>query len=96
MSFEKIISEWKKGVFKPVYWLEGDENYYIDKVMDYAEHQILSENEAGFNLSVFYGKDSNCRHHELLPSLPDVFRKAGGFTERGTTNAGYRKTGNIC
>lgn len=59
MSAEKILSYWKKKLFKPVYWLEGEEDYYIDKVMNYAEHSILSEGEAGFNLSVFYGKDAS-------------------------------------
>lgn len=59
MSAEKIISEWKKGSFKPVYWLEGEESYFIDRVVDYAEHKILSEAEAGFNLSVFYGRDAD-------------------------------------
>ena len=59
MSAEKILSDWKKKLFKPVYWLEGEEDYYIDKVVNYAEHNILSENEASFNLSVFYGKDAS-------------------------------------
>lgn len=59
MSAEKIISEWQKKVFKSVYWLEGEEDYYIDMVVDYAEHKILDESEAGFNLTVFYGKDAD-------------------------------------
>ena len=59
MSSEKILGDWKKKIFKPVYWLEGEEDYYIDLVINYAEHKILSESEAGFNLSVFYGKDAN-------------------------------------
>src|SRR6476620_9369639 len=59
MSAEKIIGEWKRKLFKPIYWLEGDEEYFIDKVVDYAEHNILSESEASFNLSVFYGKDAS-------------------------------------
>ena len=59
MSVEKIISDWKKGIFKPLYWLEGEEEFYIDEVMEYAEHHILSEADAAFNLSVFYGKDAN-------------------------------------
>ena len=59
MSVEKIIGDWKKKLFKPLYWLEGEENFYIDKIMDYAEHKILPESEASFNLSVFYGKDAN-------------------------------------
>lgn len=58
MSAEKIIAEWKKGIFKPVYWLEGEEPFFIDQVMNHAEHKILSEAEAGFNLTIFYGKDA--------------------------------------
>jgi len=59
MSVEKIIADWKKKSFKPVYWLEGEEEYFIDKVIEFAEHHILNESEASFNLSVFYGKDAN-------------------------------------
>lgn len=59
MSAEKIIGEWKKKIYKPIYWLEGDENFFIDKVIDFAEHKILPESEASFNLTVFYGKDAN-------------------------------------
>lgn len=59
MAVEKIIAEWKKSSFKPVYWLEGEETYFLDKVVDYAEHQLLPESEASFNLSVFYGRDTS-------------------------------------
>jgi DNA polymerase III subunit delta len=59
MSAEKIISDWKKKLFKPVYWLEGEEDYFIDKIVQYAEHNILTEAEAGFNLTVFYGRDAD-------------------------------------
>lgn len=59
MSVEKILSDWKNKQFKPVYWLEGEEDYYIDKLMQEAEHHLLSEAEAGFNLTVFYGREAN-------------------------------------
>lgn len=59
MSVDKIINDWKKKSFKPVYWFEGEEEFFIDKAVEYAEHNILSESEASFNLSVFYGKDAN-------------------------------------
>jgi DNA polymerase-3 subunit delta len=59
MTEATIIGSWKKKQFKPVYWLEGEEDYFIDRVMHYAEHELLSEAEAGFNLSVFYGKDAD-------------------------------------
>jgi DNA polymerase-3 subunit delta len=59
MSAEKIISDWQKKRYKNIYWLEGEEDYYIDMIVDYAEHKILNEDEAGFNLTVFYGKDAD-------------------------------------
>ncbi|HMO32139.1 MAG TPA: DNA polymerase III subunit delta [Lacibacter sp.] len=59
MSAEKIAASWKKKQFKPVYWFEGEEDYVIDQLVHAAEHTLLSEAEAGFNLSVFYGKDAS-------------------------------------
>ncbi|HOZ70112.1 MAG TPA: DNA polymerase III subunit delta [Chitinophagaceae bacterium] len=82
MSVEKIISDWKKKQFRPIYWLEGDEEYFIDKAVDYAEHHILSESEASFNLSIFYGKDANwadvlnaCRRYPMFAERQVVLLK---------------------
>jgi len=82
MSVEKLIGDWKKGVFKPVYWLDGDEPFFIDQVMDYAEHKILNEAEAGFNLTVFYGKDADwaevvnaCRRYPMFAERQVVLLK---------------------
>lgn len=79
---EKIITDWKKKKFKPVYWLEGEEEYFIDEVMKYAEHQILNEQEAGFNLTVFYGKDAQwadvlnaCRRYPMFAEKQVVLLK---------------------
>ena len=59
MSVEKILKDWNKKQFKPIYWLEGEEDYYIDQLVNFAEHKILSPEEASFNLTIFYGKDAN-------------------------------------
>ncbi|MEO6611111.1 MAG: DNA polymerase III subunit delta [Chitinophagaceae bacterium] len=82
MSVEKIISDWKKKSFRPVYWLEGEEEYFIDKAVKYAESQILSESEASFNLSIFYGKDANwadvvnaCRRYPMFAERQVVLLK---------------------
>lgn len=84
MAIEKIIAEWQKKVFKPVYWLEGEEEYFIDKVVNYAEHHILSENEASFNLSIFYGRDAAwtdiinaCRRYPMFAERQVVLLKEG-------------------
>ncbi len=82
MSVEKIIGDWKKNIFKPVYWLEGDEPFFVDQVMDYAEHHILNESEAGFNLTVFYGRDADwaavinaCRRYPMFAEKQVVLLK---------------------
>lgn len=82
MAIEKIISEWKAGAFKPIYWLEGEEPFFIDKIMEYAEHNILNENEAAFNLTVFYGRDSDwtavvnaCRRYPMFAKRQVVLLK---------------------
>jgi DNA polymerase-3 subunit delta len=82
MSVEKIISDWKKKQFRPIYWLEGEEEYFIDKAVGYAEHHILSEAEASFNLSIFYGKDANwadvmnaCRRYPMFAERQVVLLK---------------------
>ncbi|OJU28010.1 MAG: DNA polymerase III subunit delta [Sphingobacteriales bacterium 41-5] len=82
MAIEKILSEWKKKVFKPIYWLEGEEEYYIDKLVDFAEHRILSDREASFNLTIFYGRDSNwadivnaCRRYPMFSDFQVVLIK---------------------
>src|SRR5687768_9601361 len=76
MTHEKILTEWEKKVFKTLYWLEGEEEYFINKVMDYAEKRILQENEAGFNLSIFYGKDTE------WPDILNACRRYPMFAER--------------
>jgi DNA polymerase-3 subunit delta len=76
MLANTIISEWKKENYKPIYWLEGEEEYFIDKVIDYAENYILNESETGFNLTVFYGKDAE------WPAVINACRRYPMFSER--------------
>lgn len=58
MSYEKIISNLKQKSFDPVYFLSGEEPYFIDKISDYIEHNVLEEHERDFNQTIFYGKDA--------------------------------------
>jgi DNA polymerase-3 subunit delta len=53
----KILNDIKNGNIKPIYFLMGDEPYYIDIVSDYIEKNVLSEEEKGFNQTVLYGRD---------------------------------------
>jgi DNA polymerase-3 subunit delta len=58
LSYEEIISDLKKRIFKPVYFLAGEEPYYIDLITDYIEEHVLEEAEKSFNQVVYYGEDT--------------------------------------
>ena len=53
----QIVSDIKSGNAKPIYILMGEESYYIDKISDYIENNVLTEEERGFNQVVLYGRD---------------------------------------
>lgn len=53
----KIVNDIKAGKLKPIYFLMGEEPYYIDRLSDYIENNVLSEEEKGFNQTVLYGRD---------------------------------------
>jgi len=53
----KIVSDIKAGNMEPIYFLMGEEPYYIDKIADYIEDNVLQEEEKGFNQMVLYGRD---------------------------------------
>lgn len=54
----KIINDIKAGNIKPIYFLMGEEPYYIDKITEYLEENLLTEDEKGFNQMVIYGRDT--------------------------------------
>lgn len=57
MEFNQIMSDLKNKVYHPVYFLMGDEPYFIDMVADYIETKVLDESEREFNQTVLYGGD---------------------------------------
>ena len=58
VSYEEIISDLRKRIFKPVYFLAGEEPYYIDLITGYIEEHVLEETEKSFNQAVYYGEDT--------------------------------------
>ena len=58
-KFEEILSQLQQKKFKPVYFLEGEEAFYIDAISNFIENNALTDAEKSFNQSVLYGKDSN-------------------------------------
>jgi DNA polymerase-3 subunit delta len=69
VTYEEIISDLKNRIFKPVYFLAGEEPYYIDLITGYIEEKVLPEAEKAFNQMILYGDDTN------IPSIIDTARR---------------------
>ncbi len=59
MTIEQILADIKQRKFKPVYFLHGEESYYIDLISELLEKEVLTEGERGFNQTVLYGKEAD-------------------------------------
>ncbi|PSR53004.1 DNA polymerase III subunit delta [Adhaeribacter arboris] len=57
MTAEEILQKLKNKQFAPVYFLQGEEPYFIDLIANYIEQNALAESEKGFNQVILYGKD---------------------------------------
>lgn len=55
----QIVKKIKSGQIHPIYFLMGEEPYYIDKISDYIQDNLLAEEEKGFNQMVLYGRDTS-------------------------------------
>ena len=82
MEYQDIIKDWKQKKFRPLYWLEGEEDFFIDQVSNYAERHLLDEAERGFNLTILYGKDTDwstvinaCRRYPMFAERQVVILK---------------------
>jgi DNA polymerase-3 subunit delta len=58
MDYNSIRKELKAKQYRPVYFLQGEEPYFIDKLTKHIENNVLEEHEKDFNQTIFYGKDS--------------------------------------
>ena len=59
VTYEEIARDLKNRIYKPVYYLMGEESYYIDKISEYIAQTVLTEEEKEFNLTVVYGGDTD-------------------------------------
>ncbi len=57
ISYEDIVRDVRAGKVAPIYYLMGDEPYYIDKVSDFIVDAVLKPDEKDFNLDIVYGAD---------------------------------------
>ncbi len=58
-TYESIMSELRNGIYHPVYYLMGEEGYFTDRITDYIIENSLTEVERDFNLTVFYGLETD-------------------------------------
>ena len=68
-TFEEIMSDLRNRIFKPVYFLAGEEPYYIDLISDYIAEKVLPEAEKSFNQIILYADDTN------IASIIDIARR---------------------
>ncbi len=59
MPHNQILKDLKNKVYHPVYFLTGEETYYIDLISDYIENNVLDGAEKDFNQTILYGKESD-------------------------------------
>ena len=71
-----IVGNIKKGIIAPIYFLMGEEPYFIDIVSDYIEDHVLQEDQKGFDQIVLYGQDVT------VPTIIDYARRFPMMSDR--------------
>lgn len=81
-SPESVLADIKDNKYAPVYFLQGEEPYYIDLISDAIEKNALKEAEKGFNQIIMYGKDAevnkiitNARRYPMMSERQVVIVK---------------------
>ncbi len=81
-TYRDFISKLEKKIYSPLYFFWGEESFYIDKITEYIENNVLAESEKDFNFTVFYGKDSSpeeiinvCRRFPMMSNYQIVIIK---------------------
>lgn len=59
ISYEELLTSFKRRDFKPIYFLMGEEPFFIDVLSNFLEKEVLSEDEKEFNQTIVYGKETN-------------------------------------
>ena len=92
----QILTDLKRKIFKPIYFLSGEEAYYIDMVSDYIEKNVLDESEQEFNQTILYGKEADMNTiisaAKRFPMMSDyqviIVKEAQNLKELGKSTGG--------
>lgn len=94
---EQVLSDLKQQRYAPLYFLQGEEPYYIDLIAEYIEKYTLSESEKGFNQLVMYGKDvdvntivTNAKRYPMMSDRQVVIVKEAQEIQDLNTQAGQQ------
>lgn len=89
----QIVNTIRKGQFSPIYFLFGDEAYFIDKISDFIADTVLTEDEKSFNQMVLYGKDvtiddivGNAKRYPMMAERQVVIIKEAQHLSRTIEN----------
>ncbi len=84
-----LIDEIRKGAIKPIYFLMGEEGYYIDRIAEFIGNNVLTEEEKGFNQMTLYGKDvtiddivSNAKRYPMMSEKQVIIVKEAQHLSR--------------
>jgi DNA polymerase III subunit delta len=82
MTFEALLKDLRGRVYHPVYFLQGEEPYFIDEISNYIADNVLSDMEKEFNQTILYGKEtdaltviSNAKRYPMMASHQVVIVK---------------------
>lgn len=70
MTYQQIRQDLKKGNFQPIYFLHGQESYFIDVIVDFIDENVLDEGQKAFNHTVLYGKETD---HKMVVDVARRF-----------------------
>lgn len=79
MKYEEVMIGLKQGKYAPAYMLCGKEPYYIDKVADYIEQNVLDEMAREFDQTIIYGKDLSSGDVSPVIGAARGFAMMGGY-----------------
>ncbi|MCU0417285.1 MAG: DNA polymerase III subunit delta [Cytophagaceae bacterium] len=75
-SPDSVMKDLKSGKYAPIYFLHGEEPYYVDWIANYIEQHCLQETEKSFNQTIVYGKDTT------VSAVIQAARKFPMFSDR--------------
>ena len=93
MNFKEIIKSIENENYQPIYFLNGENTYFIDKISEKLLNSVLEDSEKDFNETIFYGKDSNpemildvCKRYPVMSSRQLVVVKEAQHLSRYLSN----------